>query len=116
MELGWNIYTLKEKNTKMKLHFDFVKTNSKENIIPNGLTIGKPSAVGEEDEPFRKKWKGILRECSLKLMGCLVEHYKRQLTHNVAKIADSCESLEKTELWTEIDKTQLEEEILSTRA
>jgi len=47
-ELGWNIYSLKEKNMKMKLHFDFLKTCREENIVPNGLTINKFSAAGEE--------------------------------------------------------------------
>ena len=46
-ELGWNIYSLKEKNMKMKLHFDFLKTCREENFVP---TINKLSAVGEEDE------------------------------------------------------------------
>ena len=80
---------------------------------PNGLTINKLSAVGEEDETFKNKWNGILRECSLKLMECLVEHYERQLAHNVAKIAESYESLEKSEHWTESDETHLEEEVQS---
>ena len=112
-ELGWNIYSLKEKNMKMKLHFDFLKTCREENIVPNGLTINKLSAVGEEDETFKNKWNGILRECSLKLMECLVEHYERQIAHNGAKIADSYESLEKSEHWTTSDKTHLEEEVQS---
>ena len=32
-------------------------------------------------------------------MECLVEHYERQIAHNGAKIADSYESLEKSEHW-----------------
>lgn len=112
-ELGWNIYTFKEKNMKMKIHYDFLKTCLEENVVPKGLTINKPSAIGEEDEIFRKSWNGILRNCSLKLTECLVEHYDRQLAQNIAKIAETYESLERTELWTDTDKTQLEEEIHS---
>lgn len=112
-ELGWNIYPLKEKNMKMKLHFDFLKTCREENIVPNGLTVNKLSAVGQEDETFKNKWNGILRECSLKLMECLVEHYERQLAHNVVKIAESYESLEKSVHWTASDEAHLEEEIQS---
>lgn len=44
-------------------------------------------------------------------MECLVEHYERQVVHNVAKIADSYESLEKSEHWTASDRAHLEEEI-----
>ena len=98
---------------KMKIHYDFLKTCLEENIPPKGLTINKPSAVGEVDEIFQKSWNGILRNCSLKLTECLVEHYDRQLAQNIAKIAETYESLERTELWTDTDKTQLEEEIHS---
>ena len=42
-----------------------------------------------------------------------MEHYDRQLAQNIAKIAETHESLERTELWTDTDKTQLEEEIHS---
>ena len=112
-EVGWNIYSLKEKNMKMELHFDFLKTCREENIVPNGLKVNKLSAVGQEDETFKNKWNGILRECSLKLMECLVEHYEKQLAHNVGKIAESYESLEKSEHWTGSDEAHLEEEIQS---
>ena len=42
-----------------------------------------------------------------------MEHYDRQLAQNIAKIAETYESLERTELWTDTDKIQLEEEIHS---
>ena len=45
-------------------------------------------------------------------MECLVEHYERQIAHG-AKIADSYESLEKSEHWTVSDKAHLEGEIQS---
>lgn len=34
-ELGWKVYSLKEKNM-MKLHIEFLKTCMEENIIPKG--------------------------------------------------------------------------------
>ena len=40
-----------------------------------------------------------------------MEHYERQLTQNVTLIADTLESLEKIEDFTERDKLQLKEEI-----
>ena len=67
-ELGWNIYTFEEKNMKMKLHFDFLKTCLAEGIIPKGLIVNKQSAIGEEDKTFRNKWKETLNYCTLKLM------------------------------------------------
>ena len=42
-----------------------------------------------------------------------MEHYERQLAQNVANIAETYESLEKIEHWTDNDKSQLEEEIRS---
>ena len=92
---------------KIKLHFDIRKTCREENIVPNGLTINKLSAVEQEDEKFKNKWNGILGECSLKLMECLVEHYESQIAHNIA------ESLEKSEHWTASDQAHLKEEIQS---
>lgn len=112
-DLGWKIYTFEEKKMKMKLHFDFLNTCLGEGIIPKGLMIDKPSAIGAEDKTFSDKWKGILRDCSLKLMECLVEHYERELAQSAAKIAETYESLEKMENWTDNDKSQLEEEIHS---
>ena len=35
-ELGWKVYSLKEKNMRMKLHIEFLKTCMEENIIPKG--------------------------------------------------------------------------------
>ena len=58
-----------------------------------------------EDKTFCDKWNGILRDCSLKLMECLVEHYERELAQSAAKIAKTCESLEKMENWTDNDKS-----------
>ena len=46
-------------------------------------------------------------------MSCLVEHYERQITLNATVIADTYESLDKIEGWTERDKQQLEEEVKS---
>jgi len=46
-------------------------------------------------------------------MECLVEHYERQIAHNVVKIAESYEALEKSEHWTASDEAHLEEEIQS---
>ena len=46
-------------------------------------------------------------------MSCLVEHYERQITLNASVIADTYESLDKIEGWTERDKQQLEEEVKS---
>lgn len=112
-ELGWSIYTFEEKNMKMKLHFDFLKTCLAEGIIPKGLIVNKSSAIGAEDETFRNKWKETLNNCSLKLMECLVEYYERQLAQNIANIAETHESLEKIEHWTNNDKSQLEEKICS---
>ena len=54
-KLGWNIYTLQEKNVKMKSHLDFLKTCLEEELIPAGLTINKTSAAGEDDKIFRDK-------------------------------------------------------------
>lgn len=99
---------------KIKLHFDFLKICREENIVPNGLAINKLSAVGEQDKTFKNKRNGILRECSKKLMECLLEHYERQLAHNVAKLAESYESIEKLEHWTASDEAHVEEEIQST--
>ena len=42
-----------------------------------------------------------------------MEHYERQLARNIAMIADTFESLEKIEDWTERDKQQVEQEIQS---
>ena len=46
-------------------------------------------------------------------MECLVEHYERQIAHYVVKIAESYESLEKSDHWTASDEAHLEEEIQS---
>ena len=74
------------------------KLNSNENDQSNILLICFEyiyiyilSQAGQEDETFKNKWNGILRECSLNLMECLVEHYERQIAHNVVKIAESYE-------------------------
>ena len=67
------------------------------------------TAVGQEDKTFKNKWNGILRY----FMECLVEYYEKQLAHNVVKIAESYESLEKSEHWTASDEAHLEEEIQS---
>ena len=95
----------------MKSHLDFLKTCLEEELIPAGLTINKTSAAGEDDEIFRNKWNGILRDCSQKLVECLIEHYDRHLARNVAATSDRYEILEKTRLWTSADKAQLDEEI-----
>ena len=42
-----------------------------------------------------------------------MEHYERQLAQNIAVIADTFESLEKIEDWTDRDKQQVEQEIQS---
>ena len=47
------------------------------------------------------------------LAECLVEHYERQLAQNVTVIADTLETLEKIEDFTDGDKLQLKEEINS---
>ena len=44
-------------------------------------------------------------------MSCFVEHYERQITLNGTVIADTYESLDKIDGWTERDKEQLEEEM-----
>lgn len=67
--------------------------------------------TGKDDEIFQDKWNDTLRNCSKMLMECLVEHYQRQLAQNVTPIADTLESLEKIEDFTERDKLQLKEEI-----
>ena len=54
---------------KMKLHFDFLKTCREENIVPNGLTINKLSAVGEEDETFKNKWNCIFERVFIETYG-----------------------------------------------
>ena len=110
-ELGWKMYSLEEKNMKMKLHVDFLKTCLEEDIIPKGLNVDLMSTTGQDDEIFQNKWKETLRHCSKKLAECLVEHYERQLAQNVTLIADTLESLEKIEDFTERDKLQLKEEI-----
>ena len=46
-------------------------------------------------------------------MSCLVEHYERQITLNATVIADTYESLDKIEGWSEREKQQLEEEVKS---
>lgn len=112
-ELGLNIYNLEEKNMKMKVHSEFLKTCLEKSIVPKGLLINKSSATGAEDEIFRKKWNDILNDCSLKLTECLVEHYEMQLPQNAYKTADTYESLEKEDLWTDNDRRQLEEELHS---
>ena len=111
-ELGWKIYTIKENSMKMKLHADFLKTCIEEDIIPKGLTVDLTSTVEDKDnEIFNNKWKQILKNCSRELMSCLVEHYERQITLNATVIADTYESLDKIDGWTERDKQQLEEEM-----
>ena len=113
-ELGWKIYSINEKNMKMKLHADFLKTCIEEDIIPKGLTVDLTSTLEDKDnEIFNNKWKQILKNCSRELMSCLVEHYERQITLNATVIADTYESLDKIEGWTERDKQQLEEEVKS---
>ena len=42
-----------------------------------------------------------------------MEHYERQVAQNVAVIADTFESLEKIEDWTDRDKQQVEQAIQS---
>lgn len=54
-ELGWKVYSLTEKNMRMKLHIEFLKTCMEEDIIPKGLTIDLRSATGREDETFQTK-------------------------------------------------------------
>ena len=112
-ELGWKVYSLKEKHLRMKLHIEFLKTCMEEDIIPKGLTIDLRSTTGQQDETFQTKWNDILSNCLQQLAECLVEHYKRQLAQNVALIADTFESLEKIEDWMDRDKQQVEEEIQS---
>lgn len=84
-----------------------------EDIIPKGLTIDLRSTTGRQDETFQTKWNEILSNCSRQLAECLVEHYERQLAQNVAMIADTFESLEKIEDWTDRDKQQVEQDIQS---
>ena len=84
-----------------------------EDIIPKGLTIDLRSTTGQQDETFQTKWNDILSNCSRQLAECLVEDYERQLAQNVAVIADTFESLEKIEDWTDRDKQQIEQEIQS---
>ena len=98
---------------RMKLHVEFLKTCIEEDIIPKGLTIDLRSTTGRQDETFQNKWKEILSNCSRQLAECLVEHYERQLAQNIAVIADTFESLEKIEDWTDRDKQQVEQEIES---
>ena len=38
-ELGWKVYSLKEKKMRIKLRIEFMKTWMEEYIIPKGLTI-----------------------------------------------------------------------------
>ena len=100
------IYSINEKNMKMKLHADFLKTCIEEDIIPKGLTVDLTSTLEDKDnEIFNNKWKQILKNCSRELMSCFVEHYERQITLNATVIADTYESLDKIKGWTERDKT-----------
>jgi len=107
------VYSLTEKNMRMKLQIEFLKTCMEENIIPKRLTIDLRSTTGRQDETFQTKWNDILSNCSRQLAECLVEHYERQVAQNVAVIADTFESLEKIEDWTDRDKQQVEQEIQS---
>ena len=53
-ELGWKIYTINEKNMKMKLHADFLKTCIEEDIIPKGLMVDLTSTLEDKDnETFK---------------------------------------------------------------
>ena len=45
-ELGWKVYSLKEKNMRMKLHIEFLKTCMEEDIILKELTIDLRSTTG----------------------------------------------------------------------
>ena len=105
------MYSLEEKNMKMKLHLDFLNTCLEEDIIPKGLNIDLMSTTGQDDEIFQNKWKETLRHCLKKLAECLVEHYERQLAQNVTLIGNTLESLEKIDDFTERHKLQLKEEI-----
>ena len=92
----------------MKLHADFLKICIEEDIIPKGLTS---TLEDKDNEIFNNKWKQIIKNCSRELTSCIVEHYERQITLNTTVIADTYESLEKVDGWTERDKQQLEEEM-----
>lgn len=105
----------KRKKHEDELHVEFLKTCIEEDIIPKGLTIDLRSTTGRQDETFQNKWKEILSNCSRQLAECLVEHYERQLAQNIAVIADTFESLEKIEDWTDRDKQQVEQEIESAK-
>ena len=62
-ELGWKIYTINEKNMKMKLHADFLKTCIEEDIISKGLKVDLTSTLEDKDnETFNNKWKQILKK------------------------------------------------------
>lgn len=110
-DLGFKIYSLSEKNVRMRSHAHFIKTCLQENIIPTGLVIEKKAAVSTNDEDFNKKWNSILRECSQKLMECLVDHYENQLTKNTMAISEAYDSLGTIENWSREDRHELENEV-----
>ena len=114
-DLGFKIYSLSEKNVRMRSHAHFIKTclkeNNTNNIIPIGLTIEKKAAVNINDEDFNKKWNSILMDCSQKLMECLVDHYEYPLTKNTMVISEAYDSLETIENWSTDDRKELENEV-----
>ena len=97
----------------MRSHAHFIKTCLQENIIPTALVIEKKAAVSTNDEDFNKKWNSILRECSQKLMECLVDHYENQLTKNTMAISEAYDSLGTIENWSREDRHELENEVHS---
>ena len=109
--MGFKIYPLSEKNVRMRSHARFIKTCLQENIIPRGLTIEKKAVVSTNDKHFNKKWNSILRDCSQKLMECLVDHYENQLTKNTMAISEAYDSLETIENWSRDDRKELENEV-----
>ena len=93
----------------MKQHSESLKTCLAENLIPRGLTVNKFAAVLQEDRLFRMQWNRILRDCSRRLVECVIEHYDKQHAQNVVEIAETYNTLNENELWTEEDKDQLEQ-------
>ena len=94
----------------MKQHSESLKICLAENLIPRGLTVNKFAAVLQEDRLFRMQWNGILRDCSRRLVEWVIEHCcDKQHVQNVVEIAETYNTLNENELWTEEDKDQLEQ-------
>ena len=88
-ETIWQIYVLKHKNMRYRLHSEMLKIYKNEKIIPQGLIINVRPTVDKNESEFLAEWEDKLRNFSPQMMDSLINFYEKRVSENVQAIEDA---------------------------